>query len=80
MPQGSQWVGYVNPKGVVDFGVRIAKMVLPDSGGFELPPFPETPPVGFAIKASKEGLETDLVLPSSVIEAVYAYVMRFREL
>jgi hypothetical protein len=80
LPQGAQWVGYINPKGVVDFGVRIARLVMPDAAGFELPPFPETQPVGFAIKATKEGLETDLVLPSTVIESVYAYVMRFREL
>ena len=32
LPQGSQWVGYINPKGVVDFGVRIAKMVMPAPG------------------------------------------------
>jgi hypothetical protein len=80
LPQGSQWVGYINPKGVVDFGVRIAKMVMPDNEGLALPPFPQTPPVGLALKASRDGLETDLVLPSSVIEAIYAYVMRFREL
>ena len=80
LPQGSQWVGYINPKGVVDFGVRIARMVMPDAAGFELPPFAETQPVGFAIKATKGGLETDLVLPLSVIEAIYAYVMRFQEL
>jgi len=80
LPQGSQWVGFISPKGVVDFGLRIARMVVPDNEGLELPPFPQTPPVGFAVKASREGLETDLVLPSSVIEAVYAYVMRFKEL
>jgi hypothetical protein len=80
LPQGSQWVGFISPKGVVDFGLRIAKMAVPDAEGFELPPFPQTPPVGFGVKASRDGLETDLVLPSSVIEAVYAYVMRFKEL
>ena len=55
-------------------------MVMPDNEGLALPPFPQTPPVGLALKASRDGLETDLVLPSSVIEAIYAYVMRFREL
>jgi hypothetical protein len=80
LPRGAQWVGHVNPKGVVDFGVRIARMVMPDAAGFELPPFPQTQSIGFAVKTSKDGLETDLVLPSSVIEAIYAYVMRFREL
>jgi hypothetical protein len=36
----------------------------------EIPEFPETPPVGFGALLSPSGLDTDLVIPAAVLEAV----------
>ena len=40
--------------------------------------FPESPPIGFGVKFSAEGLETDLVIPGETLEAIGATIAKTR--
>lgn len=73
LPPGAQWVGLVRPRGGVEFVSRMMKAVQPAGAPGvvpEIPEFPETPPVGFGALLSPSGLDTDLVIPAAVLEAV----------
>jgi hypothetical protein len=69
------WVGYWSPKGTVDFVARFIPKVAPEEAKPpKIPPFPETPPVGFAAKATKGELECQLVAPAATVAAIAQYV------
>jgi hypothetical protein len=40
--------------------------------------FPDTPPLGFGMRITESGLETDLVVPEETLEAVGATIARAR--
>lgn len=69
LPAGCQWVGFLSPRGAAAFVARTVKAVAPP-GAVEIPEVPETPPVGFAVKLSPAGLDTDLAVPAAVLEKV----------
>lgn len=74
LPPGAQWVGLVSPRGGVAFVARMLKVIqaagAPGPGPEAIPEFPETPPVGIGVLLSPSGLDTDLVIPAAVLEAV----------
>jgi hypothetical protein len=74
LPPGAQAVGFMSPKGLIAFINRMAALMPKRGGPPRLPEFPDAPPVGWAAKASPEGLETDLVLPAEVLSAIGEYV------
>jgi hypothetical protein len=65
LPEGHQWALYINPQGVVETLKRV-KTALGEQS--ELPAFPETPPVGAAIRISSDGLDARLAVPAEVIQ------------
>jgi hypothetical protein len=69
LPAGAQWVGFLSPRGGAAFVARLIKAVAPP-GAPEIPEVPETPPVGFSVKLSPVGLDTDLAVPAAVLEKV----------
>lgn len=69
LPAGCQWVGFLSPRGAAAFVARTVKAVAPP-GAAEIPELPETPPVGFGVKLSPAGLDTDLAVPAAVLEKV----------
>lgn len=74
---GSQWVAVGSPRGTMQFvGRMLAQMVpnLPTS----IPEFPETAPIGFAMKLTPAGLETDLAIPADVLRAAAELVQQAR--
>jgi hypothetical protein len=78
LPAGCQAQMFVNLKGMVD-------MVLENVPGLEFTPatallgdFPETPPLGFGLKTSSDGLESDLVVPEETLEAIGTVIARAR--
>ena len=95
LPRGSQWVGYVSPRGSVAFANRtmvVMNKALLDQ--FEadgvvienrpkaipsIPEFPESPPVGFSMKIVKGRLQADMVVPDAVIRAIGKYTAKLRE-
>jgi hypothetical protein len=77
LPTGSQTVALVNMTGAVDMVNRFAA-VIPQAGGFQLPPFRPVPPIGFGVKASASGVEARLVLPAPTLEAIGTFVRQLR--
>jgi hypothetical protein len=75
LPADAQWVGYFSPSGAVAFAKWIVTTMTPE-GGFRpnIPDFPASPPIGLAAKALPGELQTEAVLPPSVVEAIGKYV------
>ncbi len=70
LPVGAQWQGFVSPRGAAAYVSRFLKTVAPPGGSGvpELPEIPETPPIGFGVRLSTDGLDMDVVLPAAVLE------------
>ena len=78
LPPGAQWVGYWSPQGTVAFASRMMDMFAPDEA-MELPEFPDTPPIGFAAKATTGGIRGYMVVPASVIKSIGEYIVEFQK-
>ena len=79
LPKESQWVAFISPKGTVEFMKVIVQAVAPGGPG-QLPPFPETPPVGFGMKMTPQGLDTSLVVPKETLGGISSYALMMRQL
>jgi hypothetical protein len=75
---GSQWVGYLSPRGVLGFVIKTISAFSPEDVG-KLPEFPKTPPVGVAMKAGPGEVGLEVVVPNAVIEAIGKYSTRIQE-
>lgn len=80
LPEGSQWVAYISPKGLVDVGLRIANSMVPEGKIPPLPDFPASAPIGFGARLSETGLQLHLVVPADALEAIGGYIERVRQL
>jgi hypothetical protein len=78
LPSGSQWVLFLSPSGLVEFGSTIVQQLAPGGPG-QLPPFPATPPVGFGARLTAEGCDTSLVIPNEVLAAIGGYAQNVRQ-
>jgi hypothetical protein len=77
LPAGAQWVGYWSPQGTVELVNRaIPALAPPGAGQFKLPAFPETPPVGYAAKASHGRIDMEVIVPAKLIESIVGYVFQ----
>jgi hypothetical protein len=80
LPAGAQWVAYFSPRGCVGIVRRMmqAEMAATPPGAPlfmpQLPPFPQTPPVGLAVKAASSGLEASIVVPAAIPKAIGEYI------
>jgi len=73
LPKGSQWIGFINPQGALQFTSNMMATIVPEearAGMPEFPKLPKTPPVAFGAKLTATGLETDMVIPAAVLKAV----------
>ncbi len=71
LPKGAQWLGFLSPRGAAAFVSRLVTTVTPPGVPVpNIPEFPETAPIGFGVQLSTSGLDTDLVVPAAVLEAV----------
>jgi hypothetical protein len=68
LPSGAQWVALWSPRGTLQFVARLLGQLVPVLP-VTIPEFPETAPIGFAVKASPAGLDTDLAIPAEVLKA-----------
>jgi hypothetical protein len=78
LPKDAQWVAFISPKGMVDFGMTLALSMAPGAPG-QLPPFPETSPVGFGARMTSQGFETSLVVPTDVLQGIGGYVQMIQQ-
>jgi hypothetical protein len=83
LPADSQWIAYMSPRGYVQLMQRAmtaAMQNMPAGAGFTLPPFPKSPPVGFAVKATPAELHAEIAVPSEVIKAGGEYVQDMQKM
>jgi hypothetical protein len=73
LPAGAQWVGLASPRGTLQFVARMMSQ-MPPNLPIAIPEFPETSPIGFAMKLTPAGLETDLAIPTDVLQATAAVI------
>jgi hypothetical protein len=76
LPKGSQWAGFISPKGGIDAASRVLSNFVP----VKLPEFAETPPVGFALKLTPTGAEGQMVLPSATLQGIARFVRNVKRL
>lgn len=80
LPEGSQWIGFVNPKGFLEFiNVVVTTMMPPGGPQISLPPFPQTPPIGMGARLDAKGLETDVVIPAKMLGAIAGYAQQLQQ-
>ncbi|MHB8970216.1 MAG: hypothetical protein ACYC3X_10835 [Pirellulaceae bacterium] len=77
LPKGAQWVGLASPRGMLQFVSRTMQLVVPGLP-LAIPEFPETSPLGFAMKLTPAGLETDLAIPTEVLQATAEVIHKVR--
>lgn len=80
LPSGAQWVGYISPKGMIDFIKRVIPAVTPEGQTApKIPNFPETPPIGFAVKAAPGSVRSHTVVPAAVLKGIGGFVAEIRK-
>jgi hypothetical protein len=82
LPEGSQWVALVSPRGVVALAARMFAVfseMAPMGLDIKIPEFPKTPPVGVGVKASAGEVQAQVVVPSEVLQAIGKYQGDVRE-
>jgi hypothetical protein len=79
LPSGAQAVGYLDAGGMIAFFNRMTSLMPKPNAPPQLPGFPESPPIGWAAKASPEGLETHLVVPPEFCRAIGEYVTKVQK-
>jgi hypothetical protein len=75
-----QWVGYLDPKGLMDFSMLMAMQAAPPGAIPQLPTFPATPPIGLAVAMTPDALNAQLVLPAKMIRGYGSFVRSMGQL
>ena len=69
LPQGSQWVFLIDPKGTLEMTARMVKTFAPDAG-VQIPSFPPTAPIGMGARLSENGLTLETVIPAQFFDGL----------
>jgi hypothetical protein len=80
LPRDAVLAAYISPQGATGFIRRMATVAIPPAIGAvpQIPEFPATPPIGFALTATADELQTCLVVPAEVLSAVPTYISTIR--
>lgn len=72
----SPWTLFVSPQGAVAWGARWVNLFYAQfgAGAPEFPPFPETPPVGFAVNIADNQLQAEMVWPVEALKEIVVYI------
>jgi len=74
---GAQAVGYYSVPGLVALIDRaIPAIAPPGTPEIDLPPFPDTPPIGFAAKASEGTVNLQTIVPGEVLGSLMGYFIQ----
>jgi hypothetical protein len=83
LPPGAPLVGYLSPKGTLEFVKRMVVMAVPPGAKSPEYPkllafldFPATPPIGLAITTAPGELQTHMVVPVEVFKAAAGAYLR----
>ena len=69
------WIGYLSPKGCMDFTMGMMQQMMPPGAMPQMPPFPDSPPAGLAVAISPGSLNAQIVLPAQTLKATGGYFM-----
>lgn len=78
LPEGCQFVTFLSPKGAIDAMLDLVPGIELTPAPALLGDFPDTPPLGFGLKITPDGIESDLVVPEETLEAIGAAIARGR--
>ena len=78
LPSDADWYGYLSPRGTIEFANNTLASVPPAGKEIKLPPFPETPPMGFSAKVDAAGVWKQIYIPADVVKSIAPYVMQVR--
>jgi hypothetical protein len=80
LPSDAQAVTYVSPQGTIQFVKRMMTTLLPPGMAerMNIPDFPQSPPLGFAVKVAPNEVQTTLAAPVEVLKAIGQYVQHIR--
>ena len=76
LPPDAAVAGCLSPSGVVECLQQMMSALLPPNAqnAPTLPPFPQTPPIRFAMTASPDALENSLIVPVEFLQAIAPYL------
>jgi hypothetical protein len=76
LPSGATAAVYLNPAEMIGFVQRMVPALTPPEANVKLtlPEFPRTAPVGFAVTIAADEVQTCLVVPAEVLQAIGPYV------
>jgi hypothetical protein len=81
LPEGAQWVGYLNPQGFINFvSAAMIAAGAPGAALPALPAFPQTPPIGLGAELSGQGLDLQIVVPGETLKGAGSYIKQLRQL
>jgi hypothetical protein len=78
LPSGSQAVALVAPAGVAQWVQALKNAGSGADDGQPAIDFPESPPIGLALKISSSGMHGEMVVPADALEAVGTFVAALR--
>jgi hypothetical protein len=79
LSERAQWVCYLSPKGLFDFVTTAMQAAAPPGRQMPaLPPFPQTPPIGFGAESSGKGFDAQVVLPGATLKGIGTYVNQMK--
>jgi hypothetical protein len=79
LPSNVLAIVYLSPQGTNNFIKRMISVIAPpEVKELKLPEFPKTPPIGYAISAVPNELQTCLVVPAEVFRAVGQYIGKIK--
>lgn len=77
LPGDSPWVGYMSPHGTIAFARNMVSQFAPPVA-MMMPPFPDSPPIGMAVKLKADRLEANAIVPVEVMQAAIDYAAKVR--
>jgi hypothetical protein len=80
LPPDAPMAAYLSLPGTVEIVKRTVFTLLPPGmlEKLNIPEFPQTPPLGFAVQTAPNQLQTTLVVPAEVLKAIGKYVQHLR--
>jgi len=80
LPANSPFVVFWSPQGTIDFVNRLIPQLAPGGAqaAVRIPEFPKTPPIGIAVTAAPDELQSHLVVPADVFKAIGSYAGKIK--
>lgn len=82
LPPDAPMAAYLSPQGTVELAKRLIAAFVPPGmqDRMNIPDFPETSPLGLAVKSGPNEVLTTLVVPADVLGAIGKYVRHIRDM